>query len=401
MHWSSRRRFLQRGALFGLAVGGTSGCVGDNGIPGLQPAYLGWLPAPADLPHTERYAVRMISPNAVRDGESVLEGAVRTRLLQLADSGHDSLGIDPASVDEVLSFGYFATVLLGSFDPDALADRMAGEDWQSRPAEGGYRRYDSAELGVSVAADTDAAVLSPFTRTDTQPFLSPVLAAKAGQTGRYAENDQTMRSLADALGDGDVVVLRDGDDGVPVDGVHATGMSWRLTETDAKTSLALVFEDSSAVDIQALERMTATQSFADYRGLDVGQRGRVGIITATMPTATTAAVTPLPALSSALRTAPQTTFDFTRMTGGEMVSIVHGGGESVPHSRLAIEGEGFASRADADQATAGRWAGETSHDGTVVTGGDQVTVGVDGETQLEVVYRPVGGSERVVLARGP
>jgi hypothetical protein len=90
--------------------------------------------------------------------------------------------------------------------------------------------------------------------------------------------------------------------------------------------------------------------------------------------------------------APQVAFDgnYTAVDGNRgVVTIRHDGGDRVAVDRLVLTGEGFADVDDAEQVEPGPWQGSvsTGADGaTVVSSGDTVTVGVEGDCRIRLVH---------------
>ncbi|PSQ24527.1 hypothetical protein BRD04_01395 [Halobacteriales archaeon QS_9_67_17] len=90
--------------------------------------------------------------------------------------------------------------------------------------------------------------------------------------------------------------------------------------------------------------------------------------------------------------APQVAFDgnYTAVDGDRgVVTIRHDGGDDVAVDRLVLTGEGFADVDDAEQVEPGPWQGSvsTGPDGTtVVSPGDTVTVGVEGDCRIRLVH---------------
>lgn len=76
--------------------------------------------------------------------------------------------------------------------------------------------------------------------------------------------------------------------------------------------------------------------------------------------------------------------------GQEIVTIRHVGGESVDASVLSLYGDGFAAVPEADQTGPGNWQGTTGDPPGHVDRGDEVTVGVEGDCRIRVVYEGVG-----------
>lgn len=97
--------------------------------------------------------------------------------------------------------------------------------------------------------------------------------------------------------------------------------------------------------------------------------------------------------------APVVNFEanYAETAGGGVVTITHAGGQPAPSDTLTVDGEGFADVDGVDHMQAGPWNGTASGvDGAVIEG-DSVTVGVDADCEIRIVYvSPGGGLSRVL-----
>lgn len=94
---------------------------------------------------------------------------------------------------------------------------------------------------------------------------------------------------------------------------------------------------------------------------------------------------------------PQAAFDVTYTTtddGRGVVTITHAGGESVPAAELDVRGMRFVEVEGVDQTHVGPWQGETSGPDGQIVEGDSVTVGVEGDCRVRLVY--VGAEEQTL-----
>lgn len=125
--------------------------------------------------------------------------------------------------------------------------------------------------------------------------------------------------------------------------------------------------------------------------------------TATETARETATATP-DAGSTATQTPPQAptaAFTFDYDPSAELVTVSHAGGAGVRADRLRLEGDSLTAAPDADMDGPGPWAGSTG--GTVdgepaVLAGDSVTVGVEPDYVLRVVWTTADGSTTQELA---
>lgn len=81
---------------------------------------------------------------------------------------------------------------------------------------------------------------------------------------------------------------------------------------------------------------------------------------------------------------PRISADWAYDADAGTVTITHAAGDAVPAEKLYVRGEGFADADGADMAAPGRWAGTAS--GGEVTAGDSVTVGVESDYALRLVW---------------
>jgi hypothetical protein len=101
---------------------------------------------------------------------------------------------------------------------------------------------------------------------------------------------------------------------------------------------------------------------------------------------------------------PQVAFSFEYEATGEgtgTVAITHDGGDTVRQSELYVRGTGFADVSNVDMTAGGQWAGTTN--GTVddepsVAAGDMVTLGVESDAELRVIFEDTDGNTSATLA---
>jgi hypothetical protein len=98
---------------------------------------------------------------------------------------------------------------------------------------------------------------------------------------------------------------------------------------------------------------------------------------------------------------PQVAFDanYTETDDGHaVVTITHEGGETVLADRLDLVSDEFATVSGVDQTSPGPWQGSVSGEGQVASG-DSVTVGVERDCTVRVVYEYAGVKNTIGIAR--
>ena len=382
--------YRRRTVLQGLGVGGTAltaGCL-DGIFAGFMGGdYTSWVPSPAELATVERFNVVRIDPQSVCDADVVAQSAERT-LADAVGRALELLGVPFAELSGLSFIGHFAIVFEGSFRTGRLADRLAGADFRSVGSHEGYALY--ADEATLVAVSADAVVFGPWAGEGTAGVIEGVIDAKVGEGQRYVGTDAAVAELTEVLGNGDLIVGRTGADVGPIDPVEATGIAWRFDGQTAKAAVAFVFPDGSTVDTDALGHVTERDTWADYDDLDIGQRGRVGVVTATAPKITADTLAPFDAIEQAVETRPTATFEATYGSEQRTATIIHAGGDAIPRSRLMVRGTGFRSGPMVEQDEPGPWAGATSAAETAVEPGDSMTVGIEPDATIKLCYRPIG-----------
>lgn len=99
---------------------------------------------------------------------------------------------------------------------------------------------------------------------------------------------------------------------------------------------------------------------------------------------------------------PQVDFETTYTDAGDgtgVVTVTHGGGDPVRADRLRVVSDEFVDVPGADQTSPGRWKGSVSGDGGSVVAGDDVTVGVEDDCTVRVVYEYRDTANTIALVR--
>lgn len=92
-------------------------------------------------------------------------------------------------------------------------------------------------------------------------------------------------------------------------------------------------------------------------------------------------------------------FEYRGTDGSGKLTITHSAGDTARVENLRIVGEGFADVDGVDMASPGQWQGTTS-DGKVVAG-ERVTVGVQSDCEIRVVWEKEGQGAVLAMFEGP
>ncbi|WP_181685667.1 hypothetical protein [Halorhabdus salina] len=393
-----RRRDVLRGV--GLAsVAGTpllGGCL-DGGLSGVMGSNsLSWVPSPDALGTIEQFNLLMMTPTALERSGAAPSDVQDDFSASLARAV-DILDISFTDLSGVYRIGHFAAVLEYSVAAQRAKENLRAAGFQAAGEYEGYGLYASTDDSTHVAVSDEAIVFGPG-GADGSGVVETVIDAKDGDRPRYRSADEAFADLTKVLGDGDIIVGQTGGAKVPRSNVQATGAAWRFDQQLAKVTFAFVFPPGSNVPTDEIERLANAGTLSEYDGVDIGQRGRVGVVTATISALTRDTLTPLPALEHALQTTPTVNFKATYGPDKRAATIVHAGGDAIPGTRLYLCGEGFRADTSLDQDDPGRWAGGTSGSMSAVAPGDTVTVAVKPGARLQLQYHPVCEREGRTLA---
>lgn len=393
---SRRRDFLSGVGLAGVVgMPSLTGCL-DLSLGGFLGAdSLSWVPAPETLSAIERFDVTTMTPRALEAAEP-LSGNARAKLRSNVTRTMDLLSLSFADLSGLYRIGPFAAVLEGTFQPDRIDETLTDAGFQSAGNDEVYALYSAPSRHTSLAVSPAAVVVGPA--DGDAAVVQAVVEAARGERNRYRSSESTVEELSEVLGTGDLVIASMGSKGLPIDDARAGGLSWRFDQQTATVTLAFVYPVDGTVPTDALERVARDDSLHAFEEIDVGKRGRSGIITATVPSVSADALTPFDAMAKALFGIPSATFDVTYGATRRTTTIIHAGGQAAPRNQLFLRGSGFRTDPALDQDEPGRWAGESTGSLEAVAPGDEVTVAIERDASIQLRYRPLGAGTARTLA---
>ncbi|SFR52190.1 hypothetical protein [Halogeometricum limi] len=278
-----------------------------------------WLPDPRRTPLRDGYGVRYSDLAAIRRYREALHPNAFERLRQEAYRAmpSDEL-VDVADVDATLRVGFHATIALGSFDPDAIderlrRDRRTGDSrtattgsgtatpmetptTATRTPRGDPERYRGFALydGYYAYAVSEDAVLavSSGRDDDTLARAKAIIDTKRDEEAPYPDGNAYVEAMLGLVhGAHALTCYPEAMDGSSSRGFRKDAMtgqlkSWRFDAETTHFTLANTYADTettAAADLAAhLDDESAR--FGPYEGLGVETDGRLTWADGTIPT---------------------------------------------------------------------------------------------------------------------
>ncbi|QLD87201.1 twin-arginine translocation signal domain-containing protein [Natronomonas halophila] len=372
---NTRRRFLG-----GLAAGtlvGTAGCLRQtqerltsvDAPDAGPPTYRRWLPAPEALPgDDDEYGVHYLRMSDVRGDETTVQAGVSLRNLH-ARTGRDPVGIDAGAIEEVVKVGLVrATVLIGAFDTESVAEGAVEAGYEPTTTDGEFTIYERSnpDRAIAVAEET---VVHSHDREDPRAALGAVLDARRGEADRYHEVDSTIENLTAAAGAPTFVWLLTGGGPESIDGVTDTVSAMQFDGDRAVYAIYYLFESEDAVSTDAVREQATQGALPRTAPLDIEADGR----TVTVEYARSLA--DLADEGYALRPLIAWDFSYDAETGD--LTITHRAGDEADAEALTVEAGA------PDVSLEAQFADE--HD--VVGPGDSITISVEPGTNVRIRWQ--------------
>jgi len=354
----------------------------DSGTPVAQ-----WLPAPS-VAEQATYSFVGLHPAAMTEYSEALPNDRTANFgTEIGLAGFETVG----TLRSLHQTGIGLTVLDGPFERSALVEQLTGADFSDDGSYRGFQVYSAdakrvVGIGDQQVAQVDLRPLS--VSVDAGSVLQGAIDAYTGAGERYDGVDDDVATLLSALGDGHVVTCQPDSTALQTDSAVAQGGRWQIGSDTTAIATAILFENDAVTDTASVESWaSAAGPFGDVSP-SVSTDGRVVTAQADVPTGDLGPFD----LSTTDGDQPQIAFGFDYDSDAGTVTITHQGGDSVPAERIEIQGDGFADASDAEQTSAGQWAGQASGDEGAVVAGDSVVVGVRSAYRLFVLYTPESGN---------
>lgn len=299
----SRRKLLRRGTLAGVAsVAAIAGCTGPEAATPTETAqsttsqasepaaaFESWLPDDSSGLQND-YAFAYYDYASITASQSQFDPGVYDAYTDI--QLFERLGLDPGEVNSALAI---PTILQSP--PPAVLDVAVSEstvvEWLTEngfEADGTigeyslYRNDDWAAVGIEG---------STLVHNRGPDGVEVFIDADNGAVDRYTAADSGLRAAFDRLDTGTFVFgspIGDvtPDEADPEDGLFEGQVAISSTHTvdgaTTRTTTALAFEDSDAVDTAPLEEYTDGDIFEAYTTVSTSRDGRVAVVTGELPT---------------------------------------------------------------------------------------------------------------------
>jgi len=288
------------------AIGALSGCSAIESLlgGGSNPGYAGWLPAPDEIGDDDHYRFNSVNTAELRDAESESDDRSFDYLTDPSriNSNFYITGVAPEDIDEWIrpgpmyadSGGSIPTVVFGDFAKsdvtDTIDDKIDESDADvSEESVGGYTLYSAESGGSDIAVTEGTVILGP--EDGSSESVETVIGTDNGEVDRYAEMNEDMDALVDALGQGTLVIGETMNEIEETDieaeqfrGQVAVGAAIEINGASADVETVVVFDSEDDIDMDAIGNSTESDAFEDYNDVSSSRSGRTVTITGTTDT---------------------------------------------------------------------------------------------------------------------
>ncbi|EJN61099.1 hypothetical protein [Halogranum rubrum] len=267
-----------------------------------------WLPDPTETLLPDGYGVQCFDVASIRAREADIHPRSYSRLEDEMSATLPHRFVDVDDVDAALQVDFVMNVALGSFDPDAIGEKIASEG-QSKPTASTattptrtptpepelnqYRGFDLYGTERIYAVSEDAVMnVSPMRRGDPLDFTKAFVDAQAGEVGRYADGNEYVASMFELVDDPHACwcypEAMDGSTsrGFREDVITGELKTWRFGAETTRLTFANTYPDAEAAANSGFEAYIENESdrFGAYDGLDVQTEDRLVWVEGTIPT---------------------------------------------------------------------------------------------------------------------
>ncbi|QLH77029.1 hypothetical protein HZS55_06850 [Halosimplex rubrum] len=370
-----------------------------------------WMPDPSLLDQTEEsgYAFLGMAPRAL--GE--FEGALGSGALQQFQGRYPIPGVGTFGEQRALfRFARTASVLLGDFDRTVVEDGLRQYGFEAGEASRGFRFFSPGDPRAAAVRDgmlVTAGAVSSEDTTDKKPVVEAIVDARTGNADRYVDAAPDCRRLLGSIGSAHVLEGRTHGTGETFERGLGEGTGYHVAEGETRVRAAALFTEGNA-DRSAMADWTGSADAFLGGEPTLRTDGRAVTATATVPTGDVTEFPggfPGPSIErdSGSGGPPTVAFGFDYESTGDgdgvgvgVLTITHDGGDAVPREAVQIRGSGFAEVDGVDQTGTGVWQGSAGGEGGSLTAGNAVAVGVAGDYEIAVVWRPPDADRSATLA---
>lgn len=253
-------------------------------------------------------------------------------------------GIVPAeSRERVVQIATAVTVIVEtSMGNDELGTALTDAGLSEAEGVGDAAVYEGDLDGTaSTTAVVDGVLVQSF-GSNARSSVEAVLGARSGETARLLPNDGEVRTLAEGIGESDLLVVSERGEDTPsgdpsLDGATALGYGWRFGAETTDFTLGVTYAEGEVGDASAVTSYFSEQSgVSDYGNLQGSVSGRTVLVTGDIPTDEFDLLSDgTPGQSSGgSGEVPQVQFAFEFDAG--TMTVTHEGGDVVQASNLSL-----------------------------------------------------------------
>ena len=277
---TTRRRLLkQSGYVAGTAtLVGLGGCIGPAGAPiGTQPAqssgaFHQWVPEPGTTADRDHYQFYRLEPEPIDEYNDELTDDAFAAFESFA-APLTFLDVDFDEMTELI-VAPASWVVRGDYEVEDVIEELEDEDFDDDDELEGYELFvdDRTEKFAAGVSSDSIVVGQRTTEEDALDVVEALIETSVGEDDSYYAEEDAMATAVDALDPGVFFTARtheERDETVAIRGefehAKAWGLALDLTDGEAMTRWAVVFEDADDIDTEEIETWieTAFESFED------------------------------------------------------------------------------------------------------------------------------------------
>lgn len=265
-----------------------------------------WFPDPTSTPLRDGYGVGYFDVAAIRDHQDAIHENAYARLESQMLYPVPDRYVDAADVDVAVQLDHIGQLVLGSFDPDAIAeqltDRQSSSTASTTPTTPtrtpwsepeSYNGFDLYGTDYVYALSADAILhVSPMREGDAVEYAKAIIDAPAAETSQYSDGNEYVAAMFGTVDTPHALQCypeaMDGSTsrGFRTDVITGGLKAWRFGTETTHLTLANTYPDAEAAESGELERYLDANSdrFEPYGGLEVTTEGRLAWTDGTIPT---------------------------------------------------------------------------------------------------------------------
>jgi hypothetical protein len=256
-----------------LSAGCLSLLSGDTG----SPAYTSWLYTPGSS--EEDYSVGVFKVQSLQQHRSHLDDSF-DQMFSSSTGAFGTLSVNNVETLLILGSNFVYT---GNFDTSSVSESLQGDGYTEQGTYEGYTLFEHS--GGIVVGVSGSAVITGFQMdaSASEQVVKGIIDTKSGSEESYAEQNETVGTLTEHLGTGDLVSAGSATSG-PLSGTVG-GEAVTVEGETSQLTIVAVFGDEGSVDKTEVEPYLSSTSYGKTASdVSYSQDGRVMTAEATIQT---------------------------------------------------------------------------------------------------------------------